>query len=297
MSKAAKFFIICGIVCVVGLGLTIGGFAAGGLKGLDKVAEKYDWMEGSPGNMQVETIEATEDFTSIEQDGNVDLVLIGDDMLGNADAFMPKAVAKVLEETNITPGTAIVAWGENVNEPYVRTEEGVLKITGKDTDGQVQLNFTPEEVTPTVVVYCGDMELENLAIDNTYGDVGILGVCAKAANINSESGEIYTEMFTTEALTVYGETADMELSGTFKGVTVIENVDGDVEIDTVLNQNEYGLKLQALSGDIEINDGDIEIDDVPAKYEASGGPNQLNIKTGSGDIDITFGLLTSATFC
>ena len=45
MNKLMKFFIICGITLFVGMGLCFGGIMTNGVSGINKVAEKYDWLK------------------------------------------------------------------------------------------------------------------------------------------------------------------------------------------------------------------------------------------------------------
>ena len=49
LSKLAIFFIVCGGVFLLGLICAIGGAASGGVDGFEKVADDFDWVQGSPG--------------------------------------------------------------------------------------------------------------------------------------------------------------------------------------------------------------------------------------------------------
>lgn len=290
MNKLIKFFIICAITFVVGLGLCLGGVFSGGVGGINKVAEHEEWLEGSPGEMQVEDA-GRMDFNSIEVTGQVEPVFIGTKYMNdNADNVFPKVVAKAIGNNMPEEGTVMICYGENVNMPEYKTENGVLKINGGPLDnGVVELKLSTQDRIPKVVVFCGDKKLDKISVSGEVCDTTLLGVSFRDADIQVNSADICMECADSHGLKIEGSNNDISLHGDFYGKTEISSEAGDVKVETSVNKADYDIAVMAEGGDIELDNGEIEIDEAPWKYEASGGPNSMKINCLNGDVEVFFG--------
>lgn len=290
MNKLIKFFIICAIALCIGIGFTIAGISADGIKGIDKVAENYDWFEGTPGQMQVETLDVS-DYDSIDVTGNVDLVVIGDKyMSADADWPLPSKLEQIIRNKLPEEGMVFMGHGENVTAPEYTVENGVLKIEGETSDeGTVSMNFSNDDGIAKVVIFSGNRTFKDIRTSNNFCDVTLLGVKYENAYLSGSDNDIFMECAESGNLKIQGEFTDISLHGDFTGITDITTTDGDVEIETSVNRNEYGVDINAEDGDIELANGEVEIDDYPWTYKCDGGPNRLIIKNSCGDVKVFFG--------
>lgn len=291
MSKLLKFFIICAIVFCVGLGFTIGGACADGIGGLDKVAEDHDWIDGSPGEMQIERAENL-DYDSVEATGMLEMVFLGTQYMNTAaDWPMEKSLANEIKENIPEEGTVLICHGSNVVSPEYTVENGVLKIEGKSTDGGgvISMNFSSDDGVPKVLVFCGDRNLKNITVSNNWCDVSMMGVVFENAELNGSSNDVFMECVKSGNLKINGEGTEINLHGDFYGTTDIITTDADVVIETAVNKDEYAMDIYAEEGDIELANGEVEIDGYPWKYSSTGGPNSMIIKNSDGDVGVFFG--------
>ena len=312
MSKTAKFFIICAVIFCIGLVTAIAGFAAGGIKGLDKVAEKREWLIGSPGVLTADHIEA-DGFDKVEVKGDIDVYLATekyfsdekwqkrcnlDDVLGKLEGTEPKA------------GKVLVVRGEKVKAPEVEVKNGVLHIeSGKTATKGLTLNLSTVSTTPAVYIFCTEDELKNIEADALSGDIRLYGISFDKASIDSASGDVLMEdvkgngaalSLLSGDLEISGQlngaaaidstSGDIDLSGKLQGDITINSASGDVEFDTDLASKEYKLNISALAGDLKITEGGeaVTMDEVPVTYKRDGKPNSLTIESLSGDIDLDF---------
>lgn len=291
MSKLLKFFIICAIVFCVGLGFTIGGICAGGIKGLDKVAEDHDWIDGSPGEMQVEKEEGLE-FDSVEATGQVEMVFIGPEFISTeADWPLAKSLTNEIKENMPKEGTVLFCHGKNVILPDYTVENGVLKIEGKATygGGVVSMNFTPDDGIPKIVVFCGDNGLKNIKISNNWCDVSMMGIAFENADLAGSNNDVYMECVKSSGIKINGEGTEVHLHGNFFGTTDINTTDADVVIETCENKDTYAMDIFAEEGDIELDNGEISVEGYPWKYNCVGSPNSIIVKNKYGDVEVFFG--------
>lgn len=252
MSRIGKFFIICGIVCVVGIGLTAAGFAMGGVEDMDKVSESHEWFQAGSGNSQSDVIEPG-DYDSIEAEGTMDILVIGseferelEELLEDADiGFLDEAYNGIYGEE--MAGKVAVVWEQGIIEPDIKVEKGVLEINSNYEPPQGEVNLSGADRVPDVIVFCENADLDRLQISNENGDTAICGVLCADLKIDSKNG--------------------------------------DVAFGTQHVQKEFEVSLQTDFGDICVNDADLEQKD----YTSKGGPNKLTLKTETGDINVNFG--------
>ena len=290
MNKLLKFFIICAMAFCVGLGLMLGGIFSGGVDGINKVAEKHDWLAGSPGKMQITTMNDM-DFDSVETAGQVDLVLIGTEfMTTDSDWPLPDSLASTIKENIPEEGTVLICHGKNVAAPEYNVENGVLKIEGGAPDGGVvSMNFSSDDGVPKVVVFCGDKKLKNIATSNNWCDVTMLGNSFENASISGSDNNVFMEAVRSDGLKIDGERTDVSLHGDFHGTTDITTSDSDVHIETCINRAEYAMDVVSEYGDIELDNGEVEIDEYPWKYSCEGEPNKIKVKNSFGDVKVYYG--------
>lgn len=285
MSKLAKFFIICGAVFIIGIGLMLVGVCSGGVEDIDKVAEEHGWMEGSPGVIQTETHDDF-DYDSVSIDGTADVMICGTECKQNLIDFISDKDGQ-LPEGGVNPGDVVICWGENVIKPETSVDRGVLKIdiAQEEYDGAIEMNFTSEDGVPGIAILCPEEGLADLDINSPFGDVDIYGVTYESAKILSESSDVDLQMVTSGKLNVQGDCTDVELNGTFKGETSVTVTSGDINFETSLNRSAYNIDINAPCGDIE--DGETELEGTT--YERDGGEIPLKLRADTGDVDLWFG--------
>lgn len=290
MNKLAKFFIICAIVLFVGIGMCLGGIWAGGVNGVNKVADKYDWIDGPPGKFEVAHADALE-FDSIETSGEMDVCLIGTEYTGMPDSWkIPRRIIGTITAYAPEEGSVFLCYGENVTAPEYAVENGVLTIDSNyGRDGAISVNLTANDGVPKAIVFCGDRELKDITVDGNFCDVVMLGITYENANIGTSDSLVYMECVKSGNLTIDAECTEVELHGEFLGTTEVATTDADVTINTIVNKDQYGLELEAVDGDIEVDNGTVDIEDYPWTYSKKGGPNNILIKNNCGEIEIFFG--------
>jgi len=324
-SKAAKFFIVCGIIFAVGLTSTILGAAFGGIEGFKKVAEERNWISGDPGDM-VMNYAGQEDFHSVNVEGDLDVCFVAEkyfkdkdwqDKHDLKDAFGDSMAADseslpITESGKITPeaGSVLVVRGEKVEQPDINVSKGVLNIKASETtENGIHMNISSTPTTPVVYIFCKDDELKSITSDTLAGDIELWGVTFAEADFNSASGDLIMKGITgkdlaadltsgdveiegdvTDATSVKAMSGDIELSGNFTGETKIDCTSGDIDFSTKLGSDKYDIKVDALSGVLNIKEGDQyeEIDDVPVHFKRKGSPNKLTIEATSGDVTLNF---------
>lgn len=290
LSKLAKFFIICAAVFFVGLVCAIAGAAGGGVGGIDKLAEKHDWIQGSPGEKCV-TCRTVREFHSIEATGDGDLWIVGKDFYKNDRWLADHDLQEQIGQDLIGPGSVCVIRGENVEQPEITVKNGVLTINAGQHDFS-GISFDASGASwPKVIVCVPDGVLQSLTVSGQSGDISCLGCAWDSAKIQMNSGDVDMEGVKSGGLVIDLDSGDAEIQGKFMAETQIQTTSGDVEIDTVLPKTEYALELRAEAGDITLKERgkeDREYDDVPAAVTESGGPHRIAVMTSAGDQEVSF---------
>lgn len=297
LSKLAKFFIICGIVFVVGIVCTVAGAAMGGPQDIEKLADRYDWIQGEPGERGV-TSYPVEEFHSVAVTGDCDVWLVGKSFYKNASRMAQDDLLTSGEMDLIEENKVLVIAGDKVVQPEITVSEGVLTINAGPRQETSGISLSSGSWTPQILVCCPMDPLESLSVSNDYSDLTCLGTAWKNADIQTNSGYTSMEGVDSAGLSLETESGDCELEGSFVKTTSLKTESGDVKISTSLAKEEYGLNLGTGSGDIELDgeeaaegadEEDFEEDGSKARVQINGGPHTISAETESGDISIAFG--------
>ena len=270
MTITAKILTICAIVFALGLVMTIGGCAAGGAKGFKEVANGTDPAD-------IEIMQGDCDFSSIEAKGYADYVIVGpkyyDYALDDEDLLGKDVEAKA--------GRVVVIYDKTKETPKVTDEGGHLSYETKQASSY-GVSFS-EPYSATVIVFCGDDELDSIKIESDACDAEVRGVSFKTASIDADAGDI--DMFDVKSggIKIVGDAGDVELSGVLKGTTDIDCDAGDIDIETYDALSAYSMDISVDSGDLKV--GDEEIDG--GSYKKDGGSDLLKIYCDSGDIEVS----------
>lgn len=291
LSNLAKFFIICAAVFFVGLVCTIIGVAAGGFDGINKIAEKYDWIQGDPGERTVIS-QTVEDFQSVAVTGDADYWIVGRDFYKSEKWLADQDLLTEKEAALIEPNQVSIICGENADKPEIKVEKGVLTIDAgaKDVSG-ISFSTSDAPWNPEVLICVPDEVLESLTASSEIGDINCLGVAWKNARIELNTGNVNMEGVRSGGLVAETDTGDANLQGKFMERLQAKTDTGDIEIDTTLAKAEYGLDLKADSGEITISEpgqDDREIDEATATVKEVGGPHTIIASTDTGEINLSF---------
>ena len=290
LSKLAKFFIICAAVCFVGLVCTIAGVVTGGPQDIDKLADHYEWINGSPGERGV-TSQKVEDFHSIEATGEADFWIVGKDFYKKASWLAEQDILEQTELDEFGPGRVCVICCDKVEQPEITVHDGVLTINAGTVEfSGINLNMTEESWYPTVLVCVPDEVLESLSVSGQAADVNVLGAAWESAAIQMNAGDVEMEGVKSGGLTVDMDSGDAQLQGKFMNLTQVGTQSGDVQIDTSLAKAEYALDLDAAAGDVQVGEPGSEAVELEKPVQVNGGPHRLSVKTDAGDIGIRFGI-------
>ena len=270
MRKRTVFLIVCAAIFAAGIMLTFVGFAIGGIQGIDRVAEKHDWIKGSPGNVETDMKEYGE-FESIEIDtSNGDVILVGENAL--SDALMLGEIPGELwgyisDNAKPEPGNVSMIYGENLDKPEVTKDNGVLKIKDENEKPGITFDFSTGDKTPAIIVVCGD-NIKDIDVKTAYGDIEAIGVSAGEFNASSSDG-------------------DIDIVGSDLNKTVVKVDLGDVVFASYDEESAYTINAKTAIGDIEVNEKDIS--EAGGNYNFGSGSKTLEINTGDGDIELLFG--------
>ena len=288
-SKLARFFIVCSVIFFIGVILTVTGLATGGGKNIEKLAEHYDWIS-SPGERGITTYKA-EDFHSIEATGDVDLWILGSGYYGDSSWVEKEGLLESTEMDNIAPNQVTVICGDRMGQPEITVENGILKINSGPVDfNGINLNLDEATFYPRILICVPDQILESLNVSGQTGDVNIMGVGWKKADIQMNTGDMTFEEADSRGLTIDADTSDMELEGTFTGKTKVRTETGDLDLTTSLARKEYDLTAKTSAGDVKILEAGKTVKEFEDENEVSrkGGPNKMTITTDTGDITLNF---------
>lgn len=289
MSRGLKrFFIVCAVAACAGLVFAAAGLLMDGTGGIDRVADKYDWISGSPGEMKYIDAEHASDFRSLKIRGDMDVRI----SRGDSDKVR-------------------IGYGENLNAPAVRYENGTLIIDGRDEDSGITINFSSGDYEPFVEITCsrgrnletvavetenGDVEIsgveaDSIIVDAEYGDVCFDSVTFGSGELDVENGDIKCTDITSRGLKIENEYGDCSLAGTITGVCDVEMENGSLQIDTALAAELYSISAGTESGSLCI--GDMYQDDFECRYNGGSGANKLKVFSEYGDVKVNFDCKTS----
>ncbi len=285
-----KVTMICVTVLIVGLVFAAAGYALGGVRGLDKVSEKHDWIRSSPGDRVVRGW-TVEDFDSVEVTGNADVFLATDDFYTSRSWQDECELLSSTEMDDIGKNKISVICGDKVPEPDVRVEGGVLKIEAKEKKNSgISINFSDVNWTPKILICCPKTALKSVKVDVDTGDVVFCGISYKRAELATDTGDIVMNKVKGEGQKIKSDTGDIVLLGDLSGNTDIKIDTGDVDFKTSVSFTDLTMDLKADTGDITVADGGevvAELDSVPSSYKHEGGKNKLTVDSDTGDISVS----------
>ena len=273
MSKTARFFLICAMIFTLGLVLTVGGCAAGGIAGIEKAVDGGKWtMDGEP--VETKTIENDYEFSSIEATGEADFVIVGSKYYEDAldDHGISGVEAKV--------GRVVVVYDKSKTAPEVKADGGRLIIdAGK---GENEIHFSENWFEPTVIVFCDDKELGSVSVSSSACDLEMKGVSFKTADLGMNAGDVDLKDIISGGLKVEADAGDIGIAGVLRGVTDVSTDAGSIEIDVFNGTRAYTMDLHTDAGEIKV--GEDEIDGT--SYTQKGGDDSITVRTDAGDIEI-----------
>lgn len=310
MNKITKFLIVCMIVFASGAVLAVIGFASGGVEKIDKVAEKYDWLNGSPGTMETSARHEMQ-FDSIRVDGTVDLYIAGPEYWEDGAKTLNENAPKDEVVSAVKAGDVYVRHGENVTEPELKTENGVLIIQCRDdsSEGTVEMNFSSYDGVPDVIVFCSEKTLEEISVNDPYGDIKVNGTAFQKADIVCDSTDVNMECVTGGDLDIQGDSCNVALHGTLRGNTTVSTLSGDIRFETAVNRGKYDIDAVTAAGEIKDGEhklqgqelkvhgqvygghenGDEHEHDGEHKHDGGQKCHQLKLRADAGDISLWFG--------
>jgi len=132
-------------------------------------------------------------------------------------------------------------------------------------------------------VNIGNIEANDVAITTVSGTIEIKGGKANSFDFHLVSGNLRVSNLESGCLNADFTSGKADLSGMFTGNTKIHGVSGSVMLKVQGAEQHYNRRIEVLSGRITING--IRAGEGDVNYHAD---NMLDIKTISGNIDITF---------
>ncbi len=311
MSKTGKFAAVCAGVLVAGLVIGAAGYALGGVRGFDKLADKHDWIQGTPGD-RVIIGQTVDSYDSVELTGNADVYLITEEYYKDQAWLDKHELLSSTEADSAGDHQVVCIKGEKVPDPEISVQDGVLKIHAKEKNNSgLNLNFSMNDWTPKVLICCPKEELQSIRTEVDTGDIVMGGISYKKAIMETDTGDISAQKTQGESLAVKCDTGDISLGGEVKDAIKIKTDTGDIKLsDTTANTVEitsdtgdiffeakeaidnYSLDLHSDTGDVVITESGkktIELDDISSRFTRVGGSKKLTFDTDTGDIHLSFG--------
>lgn len=300
MSKTAKFFIICGAVCVLGIIMTAAGYALGGVQDMKKVESSHSWFNIGPMDAQSQTIDVGE-YDSIKVEGALDVAVIGPEFVsGVEEDFAEDWLMQAYRED--LAGKVVVKWKAGTEMPQIKMEQGVLMIQGRTDKESFEVNLSGEDASPDVLVFCNKDKLKSIDIDAVYGDIAVCGIGCEALTISNDAGDVTIDQVACSDTTIGIKVGDIEAAnvtggrislGVKTGDIELRNCEGDIsgetetgdiDFDTVQPMSKYAMSLRADVVEVQVKDETRELEE----FTSDGGPNRLTLKTGTGEIKAAF---------
>lgn len=287
ISKTVKFLIVCAAIFCVGGIMTVAGFAAGGVQGIDKAANKFQWVKGSPGVPEL-NVHTGFEFNGVSVSGNADVYIVSVDKCDEAINYIEEYGGSSIGDIPVPEaGNVYILSGKNVEAPSVTTDaKGVLNIAGKEDGGVISLNY--EDSTAKVLVFCDGDTLGDIYLNNDCCDSSLIGLSFDKCTIDADDANITMESVVSKGLEVNASCTDLELNGQFEGETNISLSDGDIDMTTSLTRDQYKIDLRAMDGDIYVNGEEQGGDDYPLYYKLDGSPNSIIFNGDCSDISVLF---------
>ena len=282
-----RFFIVCGVVCCLGLLMVVIGYFTGGMRGMNDMDQRYDWIKVGDAEMTSlslgETAGENVGFDSVRVTGDMDVNFISGEK----------------SETTLT-------YDKTSQQPVFEIQDGVLMVDAREINDTTLINLGSGDRTPylTVCVPEGE-ELDSVDIDTSYGDIDMDGISMKTADISAGYGDIhmnrvsYGNMEITAGygdvdgtsvvsggLIIRADSGNVDLRGEFSGETDIAVDYGDVDMQTSLTEDMYSFDVNVDYGDLRI--GANSYGDS-GRIRQGNGAHLIKIVSDAGDVAIDFG--------
>lgn len=245
-----------GIVLFVGLGISVD-FDFSRCSNVNYVTNTYDFLEDFH-SIDMETITADIDFR-LAEDGVCRIVCY--------------------ERENMRHDVAV--------------KEGVLTISVKDTRSWMEHISIFNWKTPCITVYLPAGEYQSIQIDNTTGDVKMLGAWnIEDLKVKTTTGDIKLgEVVCKNTVSTRVSTGDILLEGLTCGSLEARGTTGDVTLQDVISSG--SMKIQHTTGDITLNRcdaGELTLEATTGDIEAILlSEKTVTAKTTTGDVDVPKG--------
>ena len=302
MSKSKKIAILTAVCCLLG-GLALA-FVSIWMLGFDFGKLNND-VYVSKEQTVTETFEHI-DIKQIDQDIRIVPATQGECKLSWRENEKLPVSIKVEEGTLCITQTDERRWWDNIGIHFDDSENAELtlylpegeyeKLLLKSVSGDIFVSKELSFSQATVHTTSGDVSLAaqisaGLSMKTTSGDVRAEGVLGGAVLLESTSGDISLSNSTADTLTINTTSGDMELDTlTVQGSVQLDANSGDIEFK----------HLQAGEINIEVTSGDVEGTLIGSYLfsaqstsgnvrvpESDPGAAPCNIKTTSGDIDVS----------
>ena len=303
MSKTKRFIMICAIVCAVGIAFSLAGIAAGGVKNLHKVSEHHSWFNFGPSYVNMdESTENVGDFTKIEAEGPMDIVVVAPGQEVESEGLMNKFLENVVIDSGLLsgdPGTVDVRWPKGKDKPEVKNDNGVLKIkVDKKYTNFVGFNFDIGDgdedsdgagsTVPVVIIHCTADQLDKIKIVDYCGDAFIIGAKSSDTDLNLDFGDIVILRGSGDELSLIISAGDIWIDSADYGKTTVKSDAGD----TVISGCNGDISLKTDSGDVDISGctGNIHAEanygDISFKSSLPQDKFDISVKAEYGDVNI-----------
>lgn len=279
--RIKKFWLICASVVGAGFILFIVGYLTGGVESMDKLSDKYSWIN-VPSEERISEKLQGEEFSSIQLDGYADVQIYQG------------------EETFAT-----AYYSDDMTRPEMYVENGVLKIDVKDEakDG-VYVNLGSSGY-PLIEISCADIDFESIDVRSHHGDIKVEHVNAENMSLISETGDIDVTACETGRMNVesdYGDivcsdvssgafsakldTGDITFYGSLSGAVDIQSDVGDVDVVTDAGEDMYSVVADVDTGDFSVNGESYSGKD--GRYQYGNGAYVIKITCDTGDVSVEF---------
>ena len=262
-KKTKRFLIICAVVVGIGLILAAIGAAAGGVRGVEKLAERYEWISGPTENEQ-QILDSAQSFDSIKISGDMGLNIVK----GNEDSvklIYPKDSGTC--DMKVENNTLIA--------DYSYKEDGAV------------ISLSDEDSGPCLVITRRDpASIKSIEANLGFGDVDLESITVDTVNLTLENGDVElsdTCIGTFKADVDYG---DCELGGAFNGNITVNSNNGDIDIRTSLPESSYTISAKSNCGDIEA--GGLKRE-AGGELQSGNGSCMMQLYTHYGDISVNCG--------
>lgn len=307
-----KLATVCAIILVAGLAIGGAGYALGGVKGLDKVADEHDWISTSPGERAVAG-QAYDSFDSVEVTGNASVYVVSERFYKDQRWLEETELLSSDETDQADVFHVIVIKPKDIPAPKISVENSLLKIDAKEKESGISFDFSSgEQRIPQILICCPEEKMNTISVDVDTGHIFLGGITYKEASLETDTGYVRTDgvigdkqkmdsdtgdvnlsgVF-TELTKASSDTGDVNLSGEFLGAVEAESDTGNVVLETASFLKAFGeIDLSSDTGDISVKEGGSDIatiDSTPARYTRNGAGTKLKVESDTGDIKVRFG--------